>query len=746
MANSSFSILNDLPTDIDALDFKSYAKTIDNICKMASTPLTIGIFGSWGSGKTSLMKMIREGLPRNFASVWFDAWKYENEQTLWRAFLLNILDEIEKIIPLPGKELENEKRLKELNNLKTMLYRSIEVEKLGGVTIDFSKLGGQLAKGAVQIGLSFVPPLAQLTKLVEELQKASVKSLAEDAADAIRRERSKEYFEQVQSLEQFHAEFGKLVQNHIKNNRLVVFVDDLDRCLPEQAVRLLEAIKLFADVPGCIFILGLDHEIISRGIEIHYQSLIQNQSNSTGIDGNRYLEKIIQLPFLIPPIEHSNMERFIENLVSEWPDKECPKVFAKGLQDNPRQIKRTMNVFLMLWQLALERRELLQGKIKPIRLAKVVTIQAIAPDLYKLIAGQPGLLRQLEVSSRQKFEEKVEAIEGTEEEIVSQLKDNQADSTQKEVETWLAKIPEVSNLLRMHNEHVQHANFMDLNNDDLRMYFTLTQRVDTPPSSYEEQSHEAIRLQQEMILAQDLLQSISPAQLPALPGWQIAAQYQRSREVSADFYDFIDLPGGKVGLVIADVADKGLPAVMFMTLSQTLIRAVASEHPDHPEIVMKSVNKELVETSQQALFVTVFYGILEPASGNITYCNAGHPSPFILPSQSGSAPTALQTRGIALGIVDEADWKADKINLAPGDALVLYTDGITDTYDEELGDFGEERLTQAVAALHQQPAQQIAAAVIAELDTFRGEKTRVDDVTLLVISRDPRVGETTSTE
>ena len=161
MSDPNISILDDLPTEEDTLDFKPYVETLIDVCKTASTPLTIGVFGTWGSGKTSLMKMVKKGLPENYTMAWFDAWKYDNEETLWRAFLLTVLLAVEE------KSGETE----ELKALKTMLYRGLELEKTGGVTIDLAKLGAKVAQGAVQIGLSFIPPLAQLTKMVEELQK-----------------------------------------------------------------------------------------------------------------------------------------------------------------------------------------------------------------------------------------------------------------------------------------------------------------------------------------------------------------------------------------------------------------------------------------------------------------------------------------------------------------------------------------------------------------------------------------------
>src|SRR5574341_662784 len=115
MPSKNTSILDDLPTDSDALDFTPYVETLVDVCKTASTPLTIGVFGTWGSGKTSLMRMVRKKLPKPYTVVWFDAWKYDKEETLWRAFLLSVLLAVE----------EKSGETDALKKLKTMLYRSL---------------------------------------------------------------------------------------------------------------------------------------------------------------------------------------------------------------------------------------------------------------------------------------------------------------------------------------------------------------------------------------------------------------------------------------------------------------------------------------------------------------------------------------------------------------------------------------------------------------------------------------------
>ena len=229
-SDSQTYIVNDQPTERDALDFTPYVETLADIIQTGNTPLTIGVFGTWGSGKTSLMKMVKNQLPDDFTIAWFDAWKYDKEETLWRAFLLNVLFAVEK------KSGETE----ELKILKTMLYRGLELEKTGGVTIDLAKLGAKVAEGAIQIGLSFIPPLATLADMAKELQKSGAGNVEGGFESAIQRERTKIYVEQVRSLEQFQEKFATLIKSYISPQRLVVFVDDLDRCLPRKPFKCLK--------------------------------------------------------------------------------------------------------------------------------------------------------------------------------------------------------------------------------------------------------------------------------------------------------------------------------------------------------------------------------------------------------------------------------------------------------------------------------------------------------------------------
>jgi formylglycine-generating enzyme required for sulfatase activity len=490
-------IVNDQPTERDALDFTPYVETLADIIQTGNTPLTIGVFGTWGSGKTSLMKMVRygipdsefKGLPKDFTVAWFDAWKYDKEESLWRAFLLCVLTALKERASLQGKPVE------EFEKLQTLLYREMEIEKVGGVTIDLAKIGGVAAKSLAQLTLSFIPGLSTLTKLVEELQSGAAKNV-DDATAAIQRERTKIYIEQIQFLEQFQKRFSELIQEHVKPNRLVVFVDDLDRCLPEKAIEVLEAIKLFLDAENCVFVLGLDQEVIARGIEMKYKELGEKQEGDESrhftIEGVRYLEKIVQLPFQIPPVEQTDMGEFVEGLSAEWPHEECPKVFAEGLNDiqhnNPRQIKRAVNVFLMLWNLAKKREKKLGGRVKSIRLAKVVAIQIVHPRLYDELKETPRYLGELEdyyraeTSQERKMEKGDESPSPSGRGVRGEGQIEARAEPPPALVRYLSQrgIAAVRRILLLHKPDMPDANFAGLPLDELRLYFTLTRRAESP--------------------------------------------------------------------------------------------------------------------------------------------------------------------------------------------------------------------------------------------------------------------------
>jgi serine phosphatase RsbU (regulator of sigma subunit) len=248
------------------------------------------------------------------------------------------------------------------------------------------------------------------------------------------------------------------------------------------------------------------------------------------------------------------------------------------------------------------------------------------------------------------------------------------------------------------------------------------------------------KVAQEMAWARELQSDFFPKQLPQIPGWQVAATLQPARQTSGDFYDFIRLPDGRWGIVIADVTDKGFGAALYMTLSHTLIRTFAGEYPDQPEQLLTAVNRRILADTPANLFVTTVYGILDPTTGTFSYCNAGHTTPYLF-SVGNDIPTGiLEATGVPLGIFEDKFWKQDEIVIEPGSSLVLYSDGITEAQNPTGAFFGEERLKRVVGANSDKSAQNTQAAIMVALREFVGKAPQSDDITLVVISRETQAG------
>jgi len=243
------------------------------------------------------------------------------------------------------------------------------------------------------------------------------------------------------------------------------------------------------------------------------------------------------------------------------------------------------------------------------------------------------------------------------------------------------------------------------------------------------------RVEQELALAGQIQASFLPNELPHMPGWQLTATLKPARETSGDFYDFIPLPNGRFAIVVADVADKGMGAALYMALSRTLIRTYAVEYHARPDFVLQVANRRILADTQAGLFVTVFYGVLDPITGTLTYCNAGHSPPYLVGAQKGGGVQPLRRTGMPLGIAEDAAWEQKVVQFAPGDLLVLYTDGVTDAEDETGAFFGQERLLEIAQANLGQSAQDVQDALIAEIHEFVGDTPQFDDITLMTVVR-----------
>jgi sigma-B regulation protein RsbU (phosphoserine phosphatase) len=241
---------------------------------------------------------------------------------------------------------------------------------------------------------------------------------------------------------------------------------------------------------------------------------------------------------------------------------------------------------------------------------------------------------------------------------------------------------------------------------------------------------------QELALAGEIQVSFLPDALPDVPGWQLTATLEPARETSGDFYDFIPLPNGRLGILVADVTDKGMGAALYMALSRTLVRTYAAEYDTKPELTLSAVNRRILVDTHTDLFVTVFYGILDPISGTLTYCNAGHNPPYLLDGPNRDLVQELVRTGIPLGIFDDVTWQQGTTQIGPGDVLILYTDGVTEAQDRKEIFFGEKRLLETAQANLGRSAQDIQEALIKGVHEFTGDVPQFDDITLMVLVRD----------
>jgi len=241
------------------------------------------------------------------------------------------------------------------------------------------------------------------------------------------------------------------------------------------------------------------------------------------------------------------------------------------------------------------------------------------------------------------------------------------------------------------------------------------------------------KLEQELDFAREIQASFIPDGSPAISGCNVASFWSAARQVSGDFYDFVALPDDKWGIVIADVADKGVPAALFMALSRTVIRTVALNRSDPAEVLMRT-NEILDNDTQSDLFVTVFYAIWNPKTQVLTYANGGH-NPPILMGKNGRSHL-LTGEGMALGVIPEIYVAKNAIQVAQGDTLIFYTDGVTEAMNEDFDEFGMERLHLIARANKRKEATSIVNAITNAVDDHAGETPQFDDITLIVMKNE----------
>ena len=241
------------------------------------------------------------------------------------------------------------------------------------------------------------------------------------------------------------------------------------------------------------------------------------------------------------------------------------------------------------------------------------------------------------------------------------------------------------------------------------------------------------RLNREIQLARQIQRTFLPTHLPEIPGWELAIHWQTAREVGGDFYDVFKLSEDRIGLVVADVSDKGMPAALYMTVARTLIRAFVHS-VSSPARVLERVNRLLVVESQDGLFVTAFYAILNTKTGILTYANAGHNLPLIIHAKDRIVEK-LQRGGMALGVRSANKLEDQSIEITKGDSLLLYTDGVTESFTAEGNAFGEERLIAALQSASSNRVEELKNHLRTVMSEYLGGEPLSDDLTLFFLHR-----------
>jgi len=289
-------ILTDNPVQTandDEFGFEQFANIISTtIQETERLPFCIGIFAEWGAGKSSLMNLVKDNLSfkGGIETIWFNPWKYDKKEDLWNALI------------------------------QTVLYGIINKSK----DEDVKNKAKRLAKSTLWLAIK------------KGVSRATAGIVAEDDLDSLIQNFSEHDELYYQHINNFEENFCHVVKSYTNNGKLVIFVDDLDRCLPENAITVLESLKLFIGNSNCIFVLGMDHLVVEQGLEARFSEKIK-------LSGRDYLDKIIQVPFYLPAIPFNTLKKaYIQNGIEDFCDK-IWKVVEYGLGGNPRKTKRFVN-------------------------------------------------------------------------------------------------------------------------------------------------------------------------------------------------------------------------------------------------------------------------------------------------------------------------------------------------------------------------------------------------------------------
>jgi serine phosphatase RsbU (regulator of sigma subunit) len=251
----------------------------------------------------------------------------------------------------------------------------------------------------------------------------------------------------------------------------------------------------------------------------------------------------------------------------------------------------------------------------------------------------------------------------------------------------------------------------------------------------EQEADHAARLEEELRVAREIQTSLLPSRAPVLSGWDVMAHWRAARVIGGDFYDYWPLKGPDsqqlFGFVIADVSDKGMAAALFMALSRSLVRAASLDGTD-PAMALMRANRWITRDSESGMFVTAFYGILNPTTGVLRYTCAGHNPPILM--QADGTYHELSTPGIALGVIEDITLTSQEVTIHAGAVLTCYTDGVTESFDHHNEQYGTQRLVSTLQHNRHLHTRAIIKAIADDVAAFSDGRI-YDDVTMVLIKR-----------
>lgn len=273
--------------------------------------------------------------------------------------------------------------------------------------------------------------------------------------------------------------------------------------------------------------------------------------------------------------------------------------------------------------------------------------------------------------------------------------------------------------------------------DDLSLTIEKAIEQITYIKAMQKEHNELTGIKGDLAVAREIQQAILPRIFPPFPEdaayMDIAASMNAAKDVGGDFYDFFRIDEDHIGFTIADVSGKGVPAAIFMAVARTLIRATGIRDVSPSECMTYS-NALLAQESVNYMFVTVFYGIFNIRTGEVTYSNAGHNPPYLMKADGSVKPLPL-SKDIVAGAIDDFQYTEETIQLEKGDTLLLFTDGVTEAIDTEEKEYGEKRLENILQQSSSLSCQEIVDKVKADVKAFAGEAEQSDDITLLALKR-----------